>query len=349
MLERAELARDDSDTSYFFELLYLGELAVKVITIEILAGLQDEPERHRHALEYRLVRANGIGEWAEVLDEAITGPPSQHFMPAARESQQALNQPFGPNADSWQRRAVLLLYNVSQLLDSAVPDVSGQRVSLRQWVRQFAWLRNRTRGHGSPRPATLSNICVNLRTSIDLVLDNAPAFRRDWSYLKRNLSGKYRVSVIGGARESFADLSRDANQSFVDGVYVYLARPQRARLLFTEPDLTDFYLPNGNFRNEVLAELARPDYGDLSSAANRLNGLLSNRELEIDADERRLMIRKLRRLMEDRNSEADATDLSRLAWLCVYDQDQPAAKRWVLEGLSRDSSNEYCLRMKRTL
>lgn len=96
-----------------------------------------------------------------------------------------------------------------------------------------------------------------------------------------------------------------------------------------------------------LAELTRPGYNDLSSAANRLNGLLSNRELEVDADERRLMVRKLRRLMEDRNSEADAIDLSRLAWLCMYDQDQPAAERWVMEGLSRDPNNEHCLRMKR--
>lgn len=251
MLERAELARDESDTSYFFELLYLGELVVKILTTEILAGLQEEPEQHRQALEYRLVRADGIGEWADVLDDAITGPPSQHFVAAARESQQALAQPFGPSADTWQRRAVLLLYVVSRILDPAVPDVSGQRISLRLWVRQFAWLRNRTRGHGAPRPATLSNICVNLRASIDLVLDNAPAFQRDWSYLKRNISGKYRVSVIGGERGPFSHLVRDTNQSFADGTYVHLGRPRRARLLFTDPDLIDFYLPNGNFRKEV--------------------------------------------------------------------------------------------------
>jgi hypothetical protein len=70
---------------------------------------------------------------------------------------------------------------------------------------------------------------------------------------------------------------------------------------------------------------------------------------EIDADERRLMVRKLRRLMEDRNPEADATGLSRLAWLCMYDQDQPAAEHWVMEGLNRDPDNGHCLRMKERL
>ena len=69
MLERAELARDESDTSYYFELLYLGELVIKFLVIEVLASIEQEREQYRHALEYRLVRANGIGEWADALDE----------------------------------------------------------------------------------------------------------------------------------------------------------------------------------------------------------------------------------------------------------------------------------------
>lgn len=98
-----------------------------------------------------------------------------------------------------------------------------------------------------------------------------------------------------------------------------------------------------------LAELTEPRFSDLSSAANRLNGLLSRRQIEIDADERRLIVNKIRRLMERRISEADATDFSRLAWLCMYDKDPAAAKRWVSEGLSREPENEYCQRLKETL
>jgi hypothetical protein len=250
MLERAEVARAESDTSYFFELLYLGELVIKILTIEILAGMQEERDRHRHALEYRLVRANGIGEWADVLDEALTGPASQHLIGAARESQQALTEAFGPDSESWQRRAAILLNSACQLLDPAVVDMSRQRVSLRLWVRQFVWLRNRTRGHGATRPATLSNISPTLQSSVELVIDNAPAFSRDWCFLKRSLSGKYRVTLLGGNREPFAHLTRQTDQSLPDGAYVFLSEPRHARLLFTDPDLTDFYLPNGNFRQE---------------------------------------------------------------------------------------------------
>jgi hypothetical protein len=98
-----------------------------------------------------------------------------------------------------------------------------------------------------------------------------------------------------------------------------------------------------------LAELTTPPFYDLSSAANRLNGLLSRQEIEIDADERRLIAHRLRRLMEDRNSEADATDLSRLAWLCMYDKDPTAAERWVDEGLRREPGTEYCQGLKEKL
>jgi tetratricopeptide (TPR) repeat protein len=251
MMERAEVAQNESDTSYYFELLYMGELVIKILLIEILASMEDEREQYRHALEYRLVRANGIGEWAEALDEALTGPPSQHLTQAARESQQAITSNYGPGTSTWQRHAVDELAQACRLLDPTVADASQQRVNLRQWIRQFVWLRNRTRGHGATKPDTLSRMCPDLQKSIDLVIDNAPAFGRSWSFLKRNLSGKYRVSSFGGDRRPFEYLTKQADHSLPDGVYVFLQEPRRGRLLFSDPDLADFYLPNGNFHHEM--------------------------------------------------------------------------------------------------
>lgn len=256
MRERARLARDDSDTAYFFDLLYLGEMTVKLLVVEQLAALQDDRERHRYALEYRLIRADGIGEWTDVLDEAVTGPASQHLVGAGRESQSALNATFGPADDTWQRRAVDLLNQACRCLDDDFDDVSRRKVSLRLWARDFAWLRNRTRGHGSPKSATLSTVCPALDSSLEEVLANAPAFSRSWAHLRRSLSLKYRVSSFGGDREVFAHLTREADHSLLDGTYVFLDAPRPAGLLFTDPDLTDFLLPNGNYRSgrfEVLS------------------------------------------------------------------------------------------------
>jgi hypothetical protein len=95
-----------------------------------------------------------------------------------------------------------------------------------------------------------------------------------------------------------------------------------------------------------LAELATLPLSELSAAAARLNGLLSRKEISLDADEKRLVVRKLRSLIEARVDEADATDLSTLAWLCMYDRDPAAANKWVSAGLALDPENSHCLNLK---
>lgn len=259
MQDRSALARDDSDTAYFFDLLYLGESVIKFLVIELLAGIQDDRDSHRYSLEYRLLRADGIGGWAELLDEALTGPSSQHLVSALRDSQQSLTTKWPVSDAAWQRKAVDYLNEVCRLVDPSHENLSRQRVALRQWVREFAWLRNRTRGHGAPKGARISPTCSLLQESIDVIVENAPAFHRSWAYLRRNLSGKYRVSSLGGDRKPFEYLTRSKESSIEDGCYIFLDTPRRTPLLFTEPDLTDFFVPNGNFKGgsfEVLSYIS---------------------------------------------------------------------------------------------
>lgn len=71
--------------------------------------------------------------------------------------------------------------------------------------------------------------------------------------------------------------------------------------------------------------------------------MLSRKEIELDGDERRLMVRKLRALLEARVVEADGTDLSRLAWLCMHEHDTEAAAKWARRGLEIEPDNEHCL------
>ncbi|RIJ70913.1 hypothetical protein D1871_16590 [Nakamurella silvestris] len=250
MRARAEVAKSESDTAYFLELMYMGELVVKLIAIELLAALKDDREHHRYGLEYRLVRADGIGEWAQVIDDVLNGPASQHLSKEGAVSQRALTSQSPVSEYNWQRRAVLSLDDAYRQVDSNFEDRSRTRIAARLWIRQFAALRNRTRGHGASKPSILSDICEPLRLSIDEMIDNLPVFNRPWSYLKRNLSGKYRVSSFGGDRTGFGTLSTDASHSLPegDGVYVMLDKPRKARLLFSDPDLNDFLLPNGNYR-----------------------------------------------------------------------------------------------------
>jgi len=256
MIERLDLATAESDTACFFDLCYLGELVVKLLVVELIAAMDEDRDRNRYALKYRLIRADGLGEWADVLDEALTGPSSQNLVQAGRDSQSALAGNQRVNQETWQRTAVMLLNQSCREIDPAYEDLSGQKVSVRQWVRMFVWLRNRTRGHGAPKSSTLSAVCPALRSSITEVIDNAPAFRRSWAHLRRSLSGKYKVSPFGGSREPFSHLAREADHTLPDGAYVVIGEPRSADLLITDTDLTDFFLPNGNFHSGLFELLS---------------------------------------------------------------------------------------------
>lgn len=52
----------DSDYALFMELLYVGELIVKITTAAFVACIENDREGHRYQLLHALVRADGIGD-----------------------------------------------------------------------------------------------------------------------------------------------------------------------------------------------------------------------------------------------------------------------------------------------
>lgn len=48
MWERVELARDDSNTALFYDLLLLGEMLTKIVAAGLIAAIDNDRERHRY-------------------------------------------------------------------------------------------------------------------------------------------------------------------------------------------------------------------------------------------------------------------------------------------------------------
>jgi hypothetical protein len=90
-----------------------------------------------------------------------------------------------------------------------------------------------------------------------------------------------------------------------------------------------------------LARLDEVSFGVISSAASRLNGLLSGPSGALDVQTKRVLASRLAGLMESRIAEADATDLSRLAWLYLHLKDEEPAKRYTKQGLDRQPENVH--------
>lgn len=244
MLQRVETEKQDSDTSYFFALMYFGELVTKFTVAGLVAAVLNDKDRHRYTQLHRLVRADGIGEWANVLDDVLTGPASQFLQRQARAEQKELTQRIKPTA--WQYEAVSELNICLRLFDDSREDLPA-KVDGRKWFTSFAELRNKSRGHGAPSAGLCSRLAPRLANAINLLTENHVLFRRPWVVLHRNLSGKYRITKLTDNAAEFESLKSDRSTNLPNGVYAYFDRPTLIELVNSDADASDFFLPNGAF------------------------------------------------------------------------------------------------------
>ncbi len=246
MWNRVDQGRQESDTTLFLDLLALGEMLVKVTVAGLVAALDDgNRDRYRHI--YQLVRANGIGEWSQALDDILIGPASQHLLAPASEEKRQLTQRTG--AGAWQYESVSALHRCVTYFRPE-EEALGGKADMRRWMTLFALLRNKTKGHGAPRTATMSAACESLESSLHLISDNFTLFTRPWAYLHRSLSGKYRVTPMSDNVSPFQMLkTAEAIRqkiTLADGIYVdFDCDRARVDLLDSDADLLDIFCANG--------------------------------------------------------------------------------------------------------
>lgn len=250
MLGRLEKAKQDSDVTYFNDLLLFGELIIKVTVSSIVSSILDDTERHRYRLLHKLVRVDGIGEWASVLDEALTGVASQHFQNSVRDNEQK-ELTMKVNEGNWQFECVDSLYQTIKTLDINYNQL-GNKVQAKTWFQLFAVLRNGTRGHGALTTNKYSESVSYLEKSINILINNFFLFKREWAFLYQTLAGKYRVTRLNSSSEKFNFLKSEVSQvpKYPNGVFVVFDRITQVEFISSNQDAEDFYFPNGNFREK---------------------------------------------------------------------------------------------------
>jgi tetratricopeptide (TPR) repeat protein len=118
--------------------------------------------------------------------------------------------------------------------------------------------------------------------------------------------------------------------------------------------LAILYASTQNYLGEVNAlvqksKLPSTSYGEISSAARRLNALLHDGRLQVDSREKRVLVEQLLRELKLASEQATAADFSQIAWLCLQLQDEREAREYVLRGLELDPSDVHCRRLARRL
>jgi hypothetical protein len=251
--KRIEAAKNDSDFTYFHALLLSGEALFKTTVLGFIAALAKDPDRHRYRLKYKLLRADGLGTWSAVLDDALTGPASQFLLADLSQEKNELTRLCG--AGTWQFESIGALKQCLDELGIEVEDLPTQ-TDMKRWFTLFADLRNKTRGHGATLPNKVSGAIEHLAKSISLFHNRHSLFKRQWAYLYRNLSGKYKILPITEKADLFDDLKKNTEKSYPNGVYLFVASPRLVPFLESDGDLTDFFFPNGGFGKKTFEYLS---------------------------------------------------------------------------------------------
>lgn len=245
MWERVNIAKQDSDSSLFLALMYLGEAILKTTTLGLIAGIEESGDRNRYRLLHTLVHADGLGDWAKCVDDALTGPASQLLIAPMWLEQTELLSKNGYG--TWQYESVNLIHGcVMQVIKNY--EKLPFKVDARRWLNLFTLLRNKTRGHGAQLPGEYYAMCEPLESSIKLYVDNFNLFKRPWAHLHRNWSGKYRITKLTNFGSELDYLKTGSPRtSLNEGIYIFCELPIFVELFATDSDVTDFYLPNGSF------------------------------------------------------------------------------------------------------
>jgi hypothetical protein len=98
------------------------------------------------------------------------------------------------------------------------------------------------------------------------------------------------------------------------------------------------------------AQVCEMSFHELSNIANRLNQLLRDYGFEIDKKvQGRDLANRIAVILHDRRGEAQANDLSRMAWLAIRLGKESIAKDYVQEGLSIEPDNVHLLNLAQNL
>jgi len=166
VLQRAQIAKSDSDFTYFFSVLLAGEALAKTAILGLIAAIGDDKDRNRYRLEHSLARSDGLGDWGKAIEDALTGPASQYLLAEARAEQTELTRLCRPG--DWQFDSVneLKFENADANGEMKLADLIDQ---LRDGEAVASHLKDRTPGeapekrdsahHAKPRAATNFSRC----------------------------------------------------------------------------------------------------------------------------------------------------------------------------------------------
>lgn len=250
---RLKLAGPDASGDTFLLTSYLFEASLKTIAAALWAGLRTSSPDNAYAVAYRLVRADGLGDWEDAIQQMSSQPLAGYLQPAFNPTQNWLTQRRKQPTDDWFFVAMTASDTIVSLLGLDYEQDPMRPRTVRHLLKSLVLVRNKTKAHGAVGPDFFQAANPLYLKAVSAVVTRCPLFKSRWMHLsirvgKNTVRG---VELRGPEPQYIRDADCEGFSPTQPGVYLGLGKDTHplhvAEFLRTNLECKSFLFANGAF------------------------------------------------------------------------------------------------------
>lgn len=251
----------------YLETSYLAEICLKMLGVVVHAGLRNSAREIAYRFGYRMIRADGLGEWEACIREAASQQQVVAYMPPEFRSLVVWlgKKRSGPSEEEIVfQNAHKQATEILSLLGVETPTYAKSLTVLHLLVL-LAQIRNKTKAHGAVTADFYAAANQKYLELVTVLLGSCPVTSWKWLSIRRRDSASLAGQLLSGLapRHLRNDELSGINASDGDGIYIQPTDSQRVffagELLRANRQCDEFFFPNGGATSSGNAEFI--DYG----------------------------------------------------------------------------------------
>lgn len=265
VVQRLNDAGENASADTFLMTSLITEFLIKIIAVGLLTGMRKRDSSVAHRLEYELVRANGLGEWQNAIQNLTVQSQAGYIHSEMRPLINWLSKKRNKPEDAWAKEVNEKCNAIFRIIGVADIKLPANRLTARHLISDFVRIRNKTKGHGALGPDFFERANPLYISATKTILDNCPVTNWEWYHLSvRQKKNNVRAIKLQG--ESVSHVTEKQSETLrpkQDGLH-FRTIPNGSvfrcsKLIDCNRECTSFKIANGSY-NKSGAEYL--DYGD---------------------------------------------------------------------------------------
>lgn len=263
---RLQITGGDDFANTFLDASYVAEVAIKLLATSLVAGTRKSSSAIAARFDYRLVRADGLGEWDQAIRDLTSHSILGYIDSDLRPLSVWLTQKRTKSADEWAKQAAHNLIAILQLLGLPGEEVPRKLTTL-HILNLFVRIRNKTKAHGAVTREFYEQANPRYLAALAGFVNACPINQWGWYHSTLRSNGKVRAIHLLGTSPEHVRQAESASlrppepglvfRTHVDGDLFHCGP-----LLRSESSCNRFAFVNGNYSNAGVAEFLDYRTGD---------------------------------------------------------------------------------------